>query len=150
MLQDPTRKLKDVLVDKHISFNDMFVNPDELPRLIQYHIENIAVEKFDEQNQNNWHMPEEYKQLDIAEYILTQCTTEEELQRVGQELLLFQERDAFDLLRYMKYLVDTLRKNNVVWGVGRGSSVASYVLYLLGVHRIDSMFYDLDPHEFLR
>ena len=52
MLQDPTRKLKDVLVDKHISFNDMFVNPDELPRLIQYHIENIAVEKFDEQNQN--------------------------------------------------------------------------------------------------
>jgi DNA polymerase III alpha subunit len=34
--------------------------------------------------------------------------------------------------------------------VGRGSSVASYVLYLLGVHRIDSMFYDLDPSEFLR
>jgi hypothetical protein len=28
--------------------------------------------------------------------------------------------------------------------------VASYVLYLLGVHRIDSMYYDLDVGEFLR
>jgi DNA polymerase III alpha subunit len=56
----------------------------------------------------------------------------------------------FDLLRYLKYLVDTLRANRMIWGVGRGSSVASYVLYLLGVHRIDSMFYDLDAREFLR
>jgi DNA polymerase III alpha subunit len=54
------------------------------------------------------------------------------------------------LLRYLKYLVDTLTSNNMIWGVGRGSSVASYVLYLLGVHRIDSMFYDLDVREFLR
>jgi DNA polymerase III alpha subunit len=56
----------------------------------------------------------------------------------------------FDLLRYLKYLVDTLKSNNMIWGVGRGSSVASYVLYLLGVHKIDSMFYDLDITEFLR
>jgi DNA polymerase III alpha subunit len=63
---------------------------------------------------------------------------------------LFQERNLFDLLRYLKYLVDTLQANRMIWGVGRGSSVASYVLYLLGVHRIDSIFYDLDPSEFLR
>jgi DNA polymerase III alpha subunit len=37
-----------------------------------------------------------------------------------------------------------------VWGVGRGSSVASYVLFLIGVHRIDSMKYNLDYKEFLR
>jgi DNA polymerase III alpha subunit len=53
-------------------------------------------------------------------------------------------------LRYLKYLVDTLRKNNVVWGVGRGSSVASYVLFLIGVHRIDSLYYDLNVDEFLK
>jgi DNA polymerase III alpha subunit len=56
----------------------------------------------------------------------------------------------FDLLRYLVYLVDVMKQNQVIWGVGRGSSVASYVLYLLGVHRIDSMFYDLDVTEFLR
>jgi DNA polymerase III alpha subunit len=95
-------------------------------------------------------MPEEYKQLDIAAHVLNLCQSDAELQRVGQELLLFQERDLFDLLKYLKYLVDTMRANHVIWGVGRGSSVASYVLYLLGVHRIDSMYYDLDPAEFLR
>ena len=47
-------------------------------------------------------------------------------------------------------MVDIMRKNNVVWGVGRGLSVASYVLYLIGVHKIDSLYYDLDIEEFLR
>jgi len=49
-----------------------------------------------------------------------------------------------------KYFVDTMQANNVVWGVGRGSSVASYVLYLIGVHKIDSIKYNLDWQEFLR
>jgi DNA polymerase III alpha subunit len=100
--------------------------------------------------QKNWRMPVEYKDMDIAEYVLSLCKAEHELQRVGQELLLYQERDLFDLLRYLKYLVDTLRKNNVVWGVGRGSSVASYVLFLIGVHKIDSLYYNLDIEEFLK
>lgn len=109
-----------------------------------------SVEEFDEQCQHNWHMPDEYKELDIAAYVLGLCNTEHELQRVGAELLLFQERNAFNLLRYMKYLVDTLRKNNIVWGVGRGSSVASYVLFLIGVHKINSIYYNLDIKEFLK
>jgi DNA polymerase III alpha subunit len=64
--------------------------------------------------------------------------------------MMYQERNLFDLLKYLHYLVDIMKQNNVIWGVGRGSSVSSYVLYLLGVHRINSMFYDLDPSEFLR
>lgn len=110
----------------------------------------ISVREFDHKRQSNWFMPEEYRDLDIAQHVLDLCTTPEQLQRAGEELLRFQERDLFDLLRYMKYLVDTMRANNIIWGVGRGSSVASYVLYLLGVHRIDSMYYELDPGEFLR
>lgn len=112
--------------------------------------ENLTQEAYDRLCQDTWFMPDEYKNLDIAEYVLGLCKTDAELQRIGQELLLFQERDLFNLLRYLKYLVDVMRSNNVVWGVGRGSSVASYVLYLLGVHKIDSMYYDLDPREFLR
>jgi DNA polymerase-3 subunit alpha len=95
-------------------------------------------------------MPNEYYILDIAAWVLDQCEGEAELQRAGEELLLFQERDAFMLLRYMKYLVDTMRANNVVWGVGRGSSVSSFVLFKLGVHKINSLYYDLDPREFLK
>ena len=123
---------------------------ERAPELVEETLTDMTVEEFDSWKQNSWHMPEEYKQLDIAEYILGLCDTDAKLQRCGEELLLFQERNLFDLLRYLKYLVDTLRANNMIWGVGRGSSVASYVLYLLGVHRIDSMFYDLDPSEFLR
>ena len=110
----------------------------------------LSVDEYDLMNQHNWLMPEEYKELDIAQHVIDCCKTDAEIQRAGQELLMFQERNLFDLLKYLKYLVDTMRSNNVIWGVGRGSSVASYVLYLLGVHRIDSMYYDLDPSEFLR
>ena len=110
----------------------------------------ISVPDWDNIQQRNWHMPKEYQDLDIAEYVVGMCDTPEKLQRVGHELLLYQERGLFDLLRYLKYLVDVMTENYVIWGVGRGSSVASYVLYLLGVHRIDSMYYDLDAEEFLR
>ena len=95
-------------------------------------------------------MPVEYYTMDIAKYILDLCKEDFELQRVGEELIKFQERDMFPLLRYCKYLVDTMRKHNVVWGVGRGSSVSSYVLYLLGIHRINSIHYDLSIDEFLK
>jgi hypothetical protein len=122
----------------------------ELDLLGNYHQITQTVEEFDNSLQRNWHMPQEYKELDIAAYTLGLCQQEHELQRVGEELILYQERNLFDLLRYLKYLVDTLRKNNVVWGVGRGSSVASYVLFLLGVHKIDSLYYELSIEEFLK
>lgn len=122
----------------------------EVPHLFGYVTLADSVDKFDERFQRMWNMPEEYKQLDIAAYILGLCKEDYELQRVGEELLLFQERDLFNLLRYLKYLIDTLRKNNVVWGVGRGSSVASYVLFLLGVHKINSLYYELSIEEFLK
>ena len=110
----------------------------------------ISVPDWDKIQQRRWHMPAEYQQLDIAELVVAMCDTPEKLQRVGHELLLYQERGLFDLLRYLKYLVDVMKNNHVIWGVGRGSSVASYVLYLLGVHRIDSIYYDLAVEEFLR
>ena len=95
-------------------------------------------------------MPDDYKNLDIAEWVLSQCHTQEQLQRAGKELLMFQERNLIDLLRFLKYFVDTMRINGVVWGLGRGSSVSSFVLYLIGVHKVDSLYYDLDVEEFLR
>lgn len=111
---------------------------------------NIDVRQFHKQNQDNWNMPDKYKNLDIAKYLLDLCNSDVQLQRVGKELLLYQEKGMFKLLCFLVYLVDTMRDNDIVWGVGRGSSVASYVLYLIGVHKIDSIYYDLDVDEFLR
>lgn len=152
LYKNPNLDITKFQVEDSIEFNRSVADLHaELDLLHKYTNEyNIPIEVFDRTLQNNWHMPSEYKELDIAAYVLGLCKSDHELQRVGQELLLFQERDAFDLLRYLKYLVDTLRKNNIVWGVGRGSSVASYVLFLLGVHKIDSIFYSLDIEEFLK
>ena len=138
---------QDINLDKLIHYVE---NPGELLLWTFPTDSDVAVPEFDAANQSHWYMPDDYKNMDIAEHILSLCDTQAQLQRVGEELLLYQELDLFDLLRYLKYLVDVMQENRVIWGVGRGSSVASYVLYLLGVHRIDSLFYDLDPREFLR
>lgn len=148
-LKDPERLIKRALVDKPIKFDDA-LSLQNLPSLTTYQHPTGSVENFDKQKQNIWYMPEEYRRFDIAKFVLEQCKTEPELQRAGEELLMFQERDMFMLLCYLKYLVDTMRKHNIVWGVGRGSSVSSYVLYLIGVHRINSLHYDLSIDEFLK
>jgi DNA polymerase III alpha subunit len=148
-LQNPNRVVSKTLIDHSININDD-LELTNIPQLIQYVTSTETVEEFDKRLQSNWYMPDEYKNLDIAKWILDQCQTDSERQRVGEELLLYLDRNLFQLLQYLKYLVDTMRKHNIVWGVGRGSSVASYVLYLIGVHRINSMYYDLDIEEFLR
>ena len=143
--------LHNMIVDDTVNLDSMPTDIlTSVPRLLQQRFHTVSVPEFHAHQQQQWHMPDEYKTLDIAQHILDLCQNESELQRCGHELLLYQERELFDLLRYLKYLVDVMKQNSIVWGVGRGSSVASYVLYKLGVHRIDSMFYDLDPEEFLR
>ena len=122
-LRDPSRY--------NAAIDRLFLSEPKLETL-----EEIAVDpvEWHESNQNIWFMPDEYKNMDIAKWLLEQAKHDTELQRTGKELLMYAERDMLDLLRYLKYLVDTLRHNNIVWGVGRGSTVASFVLYLIGVH----------------
>ena len=118
---------------------------------------------FDSACQGEWFMPDEYKVYDLLSFFDVRVAQETghsisnlaymetpEYARMKEELKEFQERGMIQLLRYMKYLVDYMRENNIVWGVGRGSSVASYILYLIGVHRINSIQYGLDWREFLR
>jgi DNA polymerase III alpha subunit len=122
----------------------------DLKHLQIYEPLNIDVDHYDSLHREYWLMPDEYLNFDIAQWVLQQCKDQVELQRVAEELILFQERDLFSLLKYLKYFVDTMRKHNIVWGVGRGSSVSSFVLYLIGVHKINSIKYSLDIREFLK
>lgn len=139
-----------LLVDQEIDLSQVSDMLSHMPQFQVFSPHNINVQDWHHRNQSNWHMPQKYHELDIAQWLLDKCSTQAELQRVGEELLLYQERDLFSLLQYLKYLVDIMQEHDIIWGVGRGSSVASYVLYLIGVHRINSMYYDLDPREFLR
>jgi hypothetical protein len=142
--------LSDMIVDQTVDVTGWSGIIDPVPSFLQQQFNECSVPEFHVQQQSRWHMPARYKDMDIAAHVLALCKSEAELQRCGAELMLYQERDLFDLLRYLTYLVDTMQENHIIWGVGRGSSVASYVLYKLGVHRIDSLYYNLDIGEFLR
>ena len=110
----------------------------------------------------SFNLPEEYEKLDVDAYVAEKFfweaknnnfTDEEHNRRVArarEEILLYEDLNLFNVLRTLIYIINTLRDRNIVWGVGRGSSVASYILYLIGVHDVDSVKYDLNISDFLR
>lgn len=148
-LRNTSISLKNLYIDNEINFG-ADLELEHVPTLIKYLESDLSIEEFDKLNQQKWYMPKEYLEMDIAKHILDKCNGEVELQRAGKELLMYQEKNMFDLLRYLKYFVDSMKKNNIVLGVGRGSSVASFVLFLLEVHRINSLYFDLPIEEFLK
>lgn len=110
-------------------------------------------------SEDGWKLPEKYKQLDMQQWLFERVQqtvdtddiyTSTEWIRVKTELREYNKRGLQTLLKFLVYFIDTLRENNIVWGVGRGSSVASYILYLIGVHKVNSIRYNLDIAEFLK
>lgn len=100
-------------------------------------------------------IPPYYRELNVEDYVRNLIPQGGDSAmavkaRVEEELDLFRARNLYPVLQCLIYIIDIMRKNNLVWGVGRGSSVASYVLYLIGVHKIDSIKYNLDIREFLK
>jgi DNA polymerase III alpha subunit len=139
--------------DQHLidQFNNACIaNADPMQKIVRYSSPDISVSEYDQTCQKSWLIPDEYKNFDVESYIRSLCVTDEEAERVDMELRLFHQYDMINVLKFLKYLVDTMRSNNVVWGVGRGSSVASYCLFLIGAHRINSLKYNLDITEFLK
>lgn len=108
---------------------------------------------------SDWIFPEEYKNLDIFDYLSTRhvelTKTLDAVEsnardiRLITELVKYDKFGLTDVLRAIIWTINTLTSNDVVWGVGRGSSVSSYVLYVIGVHDVDSFAYDLDVDDFL-
>jgi len=138
MLVERTEEIKNL--ETQIGFK--FLEPYET---------HFEVSDYDSACQSNWNMPDDYKTLDIEAWLYEQAPPwDPEHTRLEEELKAYKARNMLDLLRWLKYFVDTCSKEQVVWGVGRGSSVASYVLYLIGVHSIDPIKYNLDWQEFLR
>jgi DNA polymerase III alpha subunit len=107
----------------------------------------------------DWTLPERYQKLDVLEHlmtahmILTEGMDQEEADardfRLISEIAKYKKLGLLDVLRAIIWIINTLTVNNIVWGVGRGSSVSSYVLYVIGVHDVDSHAYDLDIDDFL-
>ena len=128
--------------------NELDLNPLQILQDLE-----LTPTQFHNEQQQKWFIPEHYKTLDVEEYIskrLPKDTSVEAVKRISIELEMYRTRNLYPILQVLIYIIDTMRKHDIVWGVGRGSSVASYVLYILGIHKIDSLKYNLDIKEFLK
>jgi DNA polymerase III alpha subunit len=142
------KKIRCVSDDGTLLFN--YYNEEFKLNIVDLDTLEEDMNSLDQKMLNDWLMPEEFKSIDVDDLLHSMVTTEIEKNRITEELAEFKQRGLYNLLRYMVYLVYIMRKNNIVWGVGRGSSVSSYVLYLIGIHRINPLTHNLDWREFLR
>ena len=154
------------LIAREGSVDGMFV--DEMSQDIkQYNLlvpdhEKITVKGSVYELSLEWNIPHEFSELNVRDHIIncfedecnSQVFTDDELhersRRIIQELDLYESLGLFGVIRTLIFVINTLRERDIVWGVGRGSSVASYILYLIGVHDVDSVLYELDITDFLR
>jgi DNA polymerase III alpha subunit len=130
-------KYQDQLLNDAIVFLD---RPEEL----------LSFDDFHKQCADQWIFPELYQKMEILPWLLKKCQTQQQIDRVRLEYQMYIDRDLEMLLKLFIYLVDYMREKSFVWGVGRGSSVSSYILFLIGIHHVDSIKYSLDIKDYLK
>lgn len=147
----------DIDLDIH-HYNKMVQSGDQIE--IKTELNDISTE---------WTIPEQYLTMDVNEYVTKMFTDEvetnfegdrskrfndeqihERVTRLNHELDLFKTHGLMQLLRTLIYIINTFEDKSVVWGPGRGSSVSSYILYLIKVHDVDSVAFDLDITDFIK
>lgn len=152
-----------VLQGKHIDhLNVVFDDEIELFKQYQSQIldraltfldapdEDLSFDDFHKKCADDWIFPAEYQNIDVKQWLLDKCNTQVEIDRVNEEYALYEDRDLITLLRLFIFLVDFMRENKIVWGVGRGSALSSFCLFLIGIHRVDSIKYNLHIADFLK
>jgi DNA polymerase III alpha subunit len=151
LYENPKLNFKDLVLENPDRYN--FSNKKlhaGLDKIHQYVPLDFELAEFDRLCQQRWYIPDSYAELNIQKFLLDQCQTAEQRDRVNTELNLFEQTNLLMMVKYLKYLVDTMTEKNIVWGVGRGSSTASYVLYLIGLHMIDPIKYNIPIEEFFK
>lgn len=154
--------------DTIVEFLQLGVNSNKIfvekitPNIIKFNrftTEKIRVKENLETFDITWNLPEKYINLNIESLLeicleqdIKNCSESEQLirsKRYIQEINIFKSKELFPVLHVIHYVIDTFKLNNVVWGIGRGSCVSSYILYLLEVHDVDPITYELNIADFL-
>jgi hypothetical protein len=103
-----------------------------------------------------FNLPDAYWDIHLEEFLATKLVekfsdpTDQYLDRLALEIQMMADRQMDEFIRTLIYMVDVFEANQVVHGLGRGSSCASLVLYLIGIHMVDPVEYDIPITEFLR
>lgn len=135
---------------------------EDIIRFNQLADDTLAIDKRENgQLDFSWNIPEEYQKIDIAGYVKDRLRWKlrdegiknEQLietygYRIYNEMAQIKAFEVEPLFRTLIYIVEKLKKEGKVWGVGRGSSCASLVLHLIGVHEVDPVKYNIPMTEF--
>mgnify|MGYP005839994919 CR=1 FL=1 len=102
-----------------------------------------------------WTYPKRYDKIDILKRAISwlqnkNLLSDQYIERLEQEYLEIEKREMESFIRCLLYITDEFRKHDIVWGVGRGSSCASLMLYALGINKIDPIKYDIPMEEFFK
>jgi hypothetical protein len=104
-----------------------------------------------------WKLPEPYVSLDVREVVLAEAEfrlgatcSDAYVDRLLLELDEMEKRGMYDFVRALIFIRDRFTEHGVIMGVGRGSSCASLVLFVLGLHRVDPVLHDIPLGEFLK
>lgn len=104
-----------------------------------------------------WVIPDKYKYLNIEKCILDlfdliekDSLYEKRVSRFEEEIELFVINDLYDILKVIIYILDTFKEKDIIWGVGRGSSCSSYIFYLMELHSVDCVLYDINIKDFIK
>ncbi len=157
-------------LQKHIlnfgNINNVFIDNETDDEIVLYNklaVENKLTKKIElKEILKKWNLPSWVLNINLYDYILkkhldyissknfTEDLIINRIKRVKKEFSLYEKLDLLPLLRCVIYIVDTFEKNNIIWGTGRGSSCASYILYVIGLHEIDPELYNIDYKEFFK
>lgn len=117
--------------------------------------ENISsVKSSNTEFDKTWTVPDVYLNLNFKEYVYAAFESrhlsnrDAYLARIETELNQIESRQLETFFKTVIYILDTFKKQNIVWGVGRGSSCACLILFLIGLHSVDPVKYGIDITEF--
>jgi DNA polymerase III alpha subunit len=130
-------------------------------QLVDEEDEKIHISKDNEEVESSFSpfdylIPEKYIAIDLREHVFgklrTIPMTATEMMvaqnRVERELEEIEKRKIEYLFKTIIYVVDVFTEKKVVFGVGRGSSCACYILYLLGLNLVNPLKYNIPVEEF--
>jgi DNA polymerase III alpha subunit len=109
-----------------------------------------------------WRLPENYRMLNLENRIVGTFMSrsdeflkkygvekyDEAVLRIQAEYEQIEQRGMVEFMRTIIYVLDTFREKGIVWGVGRGSSCACYILFVLGLHAVDCVLHEIPLEEF--
>lgn len=109
---------------------------------------------------HRWLLPESHLSMDLRATIVARAVDRlinlnypEDVhlaacERIEAELDEIEQRGMVEFFKTIIYVLDTFKRDGVVWGVGRGSSCACYILFILGLHSVDCVLYNVPMQEF--